>query len=156
MISMSRSFGAMLLTKMGEEACSGIRSSRLRWNGTLTWHVPALLTCTRCPLHVTPLHVPILTLYSFLTGTVMIWEVVIAFWNSAITYSIERLLPLFLPFYVVGSCGCRSWFLINSKWNTGWITFKLTQNVYDVRMNDWNKVSQNITEEFSWKLQWPV
>ena len=68
----------------------------------------------------------------------------------------ERLLPLFLPCYVVGSCACSSWFLINSKWNTLWITFKLMQNVYDVRRNDWNKVSQNITEEFSWKLQWPV
>ena len=71
-------------------------------------------------------------------------------------YDGERLLPLFLSCYVVGSCACRSWFLINSKLNTGPINFKLMQKVCDVRRNDWNKVSQNITEEFSWKLQWPV
>ena len=34
--------------------------------------------------------------------------------------------------------------------------FKLMQKVHDVRKNDLNKVSQNITVEFSWKLQWPV
>ena len=45
---------------------------------------------------------------------------------------------------------------MNPKWNTGPITFKLMQKVCDVRRNDWNKGSQNITEEFSWKLQWPV
>ena len=71
-------------------------------------------------------------------------------------YDGERLLPLFLSCYVVGSCACRSWFLINSKWNTEPIKFKLMQKVCDVHRNYWNKVSQNITEEFSWKLQWPV
>ena len=71
-------------------------------------------------------------------------------------YDGERLLPLFLSCYVVGSCTCRSWFLINSKLNTGLINFKLMEKVCDVRKNDWNKVSQNIIEEFSWKLQWPV
>ena len=30
------------------------------------------------------------------------------------------------------------------------------QKVRDVRSNDWNKVSQKVTEEFSWKLQGPV
>ena len=28
------------------------------------------------------------------------------------------------------------------------------QKVHDLRRTDWNKVSQNITEEFSWKLQY--
>ena len=28
--------------------------------------------------------------------------------------------------------------------------------VRDVCRNDWNKASQNVTEESSWKLQWPV
>ena len=45
-------------------------------------------------------------------------------------YAGERLLPLFLSCYVVGSCACRSWFLINSRWNTGPIKFKLMQKVY--------------------------
>ena len=63
---------------------------------------------------------------------------------------------LFLSCYVVGNCACRSWFLMNSKWNTRPIKFKLMKKVYDVCMNDWNKVSQNITEEFLWESQWPV
>ena len=66
------------------------------------------------------------------------------------------MLPFFLACYVVGSCACRSWFFINSKWNTGPIKFKLMQKVRDACRNGWNKVSQNVTEEFSWKLQWPV
>ena len=83
------------------------------------------------------------------------WEFVIAFGNSAIM-CLKQPLPFFLSCYVVGSCACRSWFLMNSKWNTGPIKFKLMQKVHDVRRNDWNKVSQNITEEFSWKWKWPV
>ena len=71
-------------------------------------------------------------------------------------YAGERLLPFFLSCYIVGSCACRSWFLIDSKWNTGQIKFKLMQKMRDVCSNDWNKVSQNVTEEFSWKVQWPV
>ena len=62
----------------------------------------------------------------------------------------------FLPCYIVGNCAGRSWFLINSKWNAGPIQFKLVLKVCYIFMNDWNKVSQNVTEEFSWKLQWPV
>ena len=68
----------------------------------------------------------------------------------------ERLLSPFLSCYVVRSCACRSWFLINFQWNTGPIKFKLMQKVGDLRRNYWNKVSQNIIEEFSWTLQWPV
>ena len=45
---------------------------------------------------------------------------------------------------------------MNSKGNTGPIKFKLMQKVCDVLRNDWNNVSQNITEGFSWKLEWPV
>ena len=30
------------------------------------------------------------------------------------------------------------------------------QKVHDVCRNNWNNVSKNVTEEFSWKLQWPV
>ena len=37
---------------------------------------------------------------------------------------------------VVGSCACRSWFLMNSKGNTGPIKFKLMQKVHDVRRNE--------------------
>ena len=32
--------------------------------------------------------------------------------------------------------------------------FKLIQKMHDVCRNDRNKVSENVTEEFSWKLQW--
>ena len=32
----------------------------------------------------------------------------------------------------------------------------LLEKQRDVCRNDWNKISQNVTEEFSWKLQWPV
>ena len=64
-------------------------------------------------------------------------------------------LTFFLSCYVVRSCAGRSWFLINSKWNTGGIKFKLMQKVRHVLTNDWNKVSQNFTEDVSWKLQWP-
>ena len=73
-------------------------------------------------------------------------------------YAGEGPLLLFLSSYVhvVGSCACTSWFLINSIRNTGPIKFKLMQKVCDVRRNDWNKANQNITEKFSWKLQWPV
>ena len=42
------------------------------------------------------------------------------------------------------------------KGNTGQIKFKLMKKVHDVCGNDWNKASQNVAEELSWKVQWPV